>query len=73
VANDVRPSPYEQMSNPLHVIGIVAMGMWLVDNAQLAPLISECRRTGRYEFLSVVVPLALRRTTGSPVNPVAVF
>ena len=73
VANDVRPSPYQQLPHPIHIIGIVAMGLWLVDNALLEPLLKECQRTGRYEFLSVVVPLALRRFTGSPVNPVAVF
>jgi hypothetical protein len=73
VANDVRPSPYQQLPHPIHIIGIVAMGLWLVDNALLEPLLQECQRTGRYEFLSVVVPLALRRSTGSPVNPVAVF
>jgi kynurenine formamidase len=73
IANDVRPSSYERLGSPIHVIGIVAMGMWLVDNAQLEPLLRECRRSGRYEFMSLVVPLALRRSTGSPVNPVAVF
>jgi kynurenine formamidase len=73
IANDVRPSPYERLGSPIHIIGIVAMGMWLVDNAQLEPLLAECRRTGRYEFMSLIVPLALRRATGSPVNPVAVF
>ena len=61
VANDVRPSPYQQLPHPIHIIGIVAMGLWLVDNALLEPLLQECQRTGRYEFLSVVVPLALRR------------
>jgi kynurenine formamidase len=73
IANDVRPSQCERLGNPIHVIGIVAMGMWLVDNAQLEPLLRECRRTGRYEFMSLIIPLALRRSTGSPVNPVAVF
>jgi kynurenine formamidase len=73
VANDVRPSPYERVTNPVHAVGIVAMGMWLVDNAQLGPLASECQRAGRHEFLSAIIPLALRRSTGSPVNPVAVF
>jgi kynurenine formamidase len=73
IANDVRPAPYEQVNSPIHVIGIVAMGMWLVDNAFLESVLAECRRTGRYEFLSVIVPLALRRATGSPVNPLALF
>jgi kynurenine formamidase len=73
VANDVRPSPYEMVPDPVHLVGIVAMGLWLVDNARMAELARACARTGRYEFLSVIVPLALRRATGSPVNPIAVF
>jgi kynurenine formamidase len=73
VANEVRPSPVAGVSNPLHVIAIVAMGMWLVDNADLGALARECRAERRYAFFSLVTPLALRRATGSPVNPIAMF
>ena len=37
--NDVMPSQYESMSNPIHQVGIVAMGLWILDNPQ-------SRRTG---------------------------
>jgi kynurenine formamidase len=73
VAHDVRPAPYPGMATPIHSVGIVAMGMWLVDNAHLEALAAQCRESGRYAFMSVIVPLALRRATGSPVNPIAVF
>jgi kynurenine formamidase len=73
VANEVRPSPVPGVSNPLHVIAIVAMGMWLVDNADLGALAAACRAERRYAFFSLITPLALRRATGSPVNPIAMF
>lgn len=73
VAHDVRPSRYETMTTPIHSVGIVAMGLWLVDNADLEAVAAHCKRSGRYAFFSAVVPLALRRSTGSPVNPIAVF
>lgn len=72
-ANESRPSPVEGVSNPFHVVTISSMGMWLVDNAEFGTLSQVCEASGRYEFFSTVVPLALRRATGSPVNPIAIF
>jgi kynurenine formamidase len=73
VATDVRPSVYEHVPDPVHLVGIVAMGLWIVDNADMGSLAATCASEGRYEFLSIIVPLALRRSTGSPVNPIAAF
>jgi|HubBroStandDraft_5_1064220.scaffolds.fasta_scaffold04447_2 kynurenine formamidase len=72
VANDVRPSGYD-FGDPVHLVGIVSMGLWLVDNAMLESLSRTAAGQDRYEFFSVIAPLALRRSTGSPVNPIAVF
>lgn len=72
---------------PVHVISLVAMGMPLLDNANLEELAAACERKvsyiqhchelsdsqGRWSFLLSITPLALEGTTGSPVNPVAVF
>lgn len=58
---------------PLHVTCLVAMGMPLVDNAALEELAAACTSRGTWEFLLVVAPLWLQRSTGSPVNPVAMF
>jgi len=58
---------------PLHQIGIVAMGLHLVDNMALAELAAECAARGRWTFQFVLTPLRLRGGTGSPVNPVAIF
>lgn len=72
-ANDVTPSGYSEIPNPMHVIGIVAMGVWLLDNCNLVHCVEMCQRLQRWEFLFVVGPLRLEGGTGSPVNPLALF
>lgn len=71
--NDVLPPPYPRMPLPMHYIGIVAMGLWLVDNCSLDPLAAICAELSRYEFLFTLPPLRLVGGTGSPANPLAVF
>jgi kynurenine formamidase len=71
--NDVRPSQYEKVPQPIHQVGITAMGLWILDNADLEELSQACATRGRYEFLITINPLPLHNTTGSPVNPIAVF
>jgi kynurenine formamidase len=58
---------------PLHVLTIVGLGMWLIDNAELGPLARQCEQIGVYEFLFVVAPLVMRHATGSLVNPIAIL
>ena len=38
VAQDPTPSGYKNVSMPIHMVGIVAMGLWLIDNCQLEDL-----------------------------------
>jgi kynurenine formamidase len=71
--NDVRPSQYDKVPQPIHQVGITAMGLWILDNADLEELSQACATRGRYEFLITINPLPLHNTTGSPVNPIAVF
>ena len=71
--NDSSPPPYPAMGNSFHVVSLVAMGLWLIDNANLEDLARACGEHGRWEFLLTVAPLRLRNVTGSPVNPIAVF
>ena len=33
--NDISPLPYPRIGNALHVVGLVAMGLWLIDNGNL--------------------------------------
>jgi kynurenine formamidase len=72
VAQDVHPHGYS-VGSPIHTVGIWSMGLWLLDNCGLEDLAAACARHGRWEFFLSVAPLALTRSTGSPVNPLAVF
>jgi kynurenine formamidase len=72
-AQDVHPSPYSHLRWPVHSVGIVAMGLWLIDNCDLEALAITCTDSDRWEFLFCVSPLRLRGGTGSPVNPIAIF
>jgi kynurenine formamidase len=72
---DQKPSGYEEqnLEVPVHVIALVAMGMWLLDNCDLERLAEECQRVNRWEFFLSVSPLRMPGGTGSPVNPIAII
>ena len=72
-SHDVVPGEYKTLFRPVHQIGIVAMGLWLLDAANLEELAQHCGRLKRWEFLFTVAPLRFPGATGSPVNPLAVF
>lgn len=72
-AQDMYPSGYSAVRAPMHQIGIVAMGLWLIDNCDLEALADVCERLGRAEFLLSIGPLRIENATGSPVNPIALF
>ncbi len=72
-AQDAIPSGYESFRNPIHEVGIVAMGLWLIDNCDLEALASTCDTSGRWEFLFTLAPLRWVGATGSPANPIATF
>lgn len=73
VIHDRLPSGFEQVPFPIHCVGIVAMGLWLVDNAALDALAEACLVRERFEFLTTLAPDPIRRATGSLVNPLALF
>jgi kynurenine formamidase len=72
-SNDVRPSHYANIATPLHTVSLVGLGLWLIDNANLEQLAAACHQRQRYTFMLCLGPLRLRRVTGSPVNPIALF
>ncbi len=72
-SNDVRPSHYPNIATPLHTVSLVALGMWLIDNANLEQLAQACQQRNRYTFMLTLGPLRLQNVTGSPVNPIALF
>jgi kynurenine formamidase len=71
--NDVTPSGYSVMPIPVHIIGLVAIGLWLIDNCDLEELTATAARLSRWEFHLAVCPLVVSGLTCSPVNPIATF
>jgi kynurenine formamidase len=71
--NDVSPAQYQKVPQPIHQVGITAMGLWILDNADLEDVAEACLQRNRWEFMLSINPLPLHNTTGSPVNPIAVF
>ena len=73
VPQEVRPAPYPEFAAPVHIVGLVAMGMPLIDNCDLEDLGRACAELGRWEFQFVVAPLRIVGGSGSPVNPLAML
>lgn len=71
--NDVTPTPYPGMGHPFHIVALVGLGLWLIDNMNLEDVARACAERNRWEFLLTIAPLRLRNVTGSPVNPIALF
>lgn len=67
------PAPIEDWPIPVHMCGLVAMGLHLLDNLNLADLQKACTVEKRWEFFFAIAPLRIERGTGSPINPIAVF
>lgn len=58
---------------PVHNFALVALGMPLIDDADLSELSRTCARLRRYTFLLSVAPIRVTTATGVPVNPIATF
>ena len=58
---------------PIHMIGLVAMGLHLLDNLNLERVAEACADEQRHAFLLTLAPLRISGGTGSPLNPSAVF
>jgi kynurenine formamidase len=67
------PSGYSRVPLPLHQIGLVAMGLMILDATDVESLRELVREEGRHDFLFIAAPLRLPGGSGSPVNPLAVF
>lgn len=72
-ANDVAPSGIPDVFMPVHSVGLVAMGLWLVDNCDLEGCAATAERLHQWDFSLAVCPIRFAGTTGSPVNPIATF
>lgn len=72
-AQESLPSGYPEVPMPVHYVGIVAMGLCLVDNCDLEALAAACEQAGRWDFLFMLAPLRLVGLSGSPANPLAII
>ncbi|MEV4344577.1 cyclase family protein [Actinoplanes sp. NPDC049596] len=70
---DVQPSGYDDVLMPVHAVGLVAMGLWLLDNCDLEACAAIAAELGQWDFQLAVAPIRFAGTSGSPVNPIATF
>lgn len=70
---DVQPSGVDGVLMPVHAVGLVAMGLWLLDNCDLEACADTAAQLGQWDFQLAVAPVRLAGTSGSPVNPIATF
>ena len=70
--SDLLPPRPGHWSFPVHQIGIVGMGLHLIDNVRLDRCSPPVARP-RYAFLFTAAPLRIPGGTGSPINPVALL
>jgi kynurenine formamidase len=69
---EVRPNETPDVAQPLHIVFIVHMGLWLGEIFDLDPLAEDCASDGVYEFMFCGPPLPFTRAVGSPLNPMAI-
>ncbi|MER5915722.1 cyclase family protein [Streptomyces sp. NPDC001982] len=70
---EVRPAQTPDVAQPVHILLIVMMGLWIGEMFDLEQLAETCARLGRYEFLFTAPPLVITGGIGSPINPLAVL
>jgi kynurenine formamidase len=71
VTSNVRPLADDRHAD--HRIVLSSMGVYLLDGVVLDQLAETAARLKRWEFMLVVAPLRVPGSTGSPVNPLAMF
>ena len=69
---EVRPNETPDVAQPLHLILIVHLGLWIGEIFDLDPLAADCAEDGVYEFMFCGPPLPFTRAVGSPLNPMAI-
>jgi kynurenine formamidase len=71
--HDILPARYDDIATPVHVLALVGMGLWLIDNVSADELARACVGERSWQFLFVLSPISLKNSTGVPVNPLAIF
>lgn len=72
-ASERYPSLVTGVSDPIHQLALVAMGMPIVDNLSLEALATEARRRRQWSFLVVFAPVPVQGGSGALINPLALF
>ena len=67
------PYPSQRFPSPIHMIGLVSMGLPILDWPALEELSQTCRQLDRWEYLLTTAPLRLPLGTASPINPLCLF
>jgi kynurenine formamidase len=70
---EVRPNETPEVFQPLHIVLIAGMGLWVGEIWDLDPLAEACAAEGRYEFFLSANPLVVSRAVGAPLNPTAML
>ena len=66
-------STIEGLTLPFHHYVLVALGINIIDNADLEKAAETARRLKRWEFMLTVLPVPVPGGSGFPVNPIAIF
>ena len=64
---------FDDFRFPVHVPALVALGVHVIDAADLTAVAELAAQLNRWEFLFVAAPIRIPGNTGSPFNPVAIF
>jgi kynurenine formamidase len=72
-AEDVHPSGIDGITEPIHALVLVAMGMPIFDNLDLEAVSKEAAKRNRWDFLVTASPVSVPGATGSVLNPIATF
>ncbi|WP_426244618.1 cyclase family protein [Nocardioides sp. LHG3406-4] len=70
---EVRPNETPDTNQPLHIVFIVHMGLWVGEIFDLEPIAVACEEEQRWEFMFSGPPLPITRAVGSPLTPLAIF
>ena len=65
-SQDAEPSGYPGIGLPVHKVGIVAMGLWLIDAGNCEELAEVCERLNRWEFMFNAPPSASKTPPAPP-------
>jgi kynurenine formamidase len=67
------PYPSQRFPSAMHMIGLVSMGLPILDWPSLTELAQACERNKRWDYLLTTAPLRIIGGTAAPVNPLCLF